>query len=91
METMPTDIQQTVLEIIAGQALLQVSDLTPEQTLSDIGIDSLALVESIFAIEEAFDIDVPFNANAPEQSDFDISTIGSIIAAVEKLVTEQAA
>jgi len=91
METMPPDIQQTVLEIIAEQAILQVSDLSPEQSLDDLGIDSLALVESIFAIEEAFDIDVPFNANAPEQSDFDISTIGSIVAAVKKLVTEQAA
>jgi len=88
---MPPDIQQTVLKIIAEQAILKVSDLSPEQSLDDLGIDSLALVESIFAIEEAFDIDVPFNANAPEQSDFDISTIGSIIAAVEKLVTEQAA
>jgi len=88
---MPPDIQQTVLKIIAEQAILKVSDLSPEQSLDDVGIDSLALVESIFAIEEAFDIDVPFNANAPEQSDFDISTIGSIIAAVKKLVTEQAA
>jgi len=89
MEAMPPDIQQTVLKIIAEQAILKVSDLSPEQSLDDLGIDSLALVESIFAIEEAFDIDVPFNANAPEQSDFDISTIGSIVAGVEKLVTEQ--
>jgi acyl carrier protein len=32
---------------------------------------------------------VPFNANEPNQSDFDISTIASIIAGVEKLVAEQ--
>ncbi|MEO1240101.1 MAG: acyl carrier protein, partial [Pseudomonadota bacterium] len=44
------------------------------------------LVESIFAIEEAFEIDVPFNANAPDQSAFDISTVGSIIAAVNDLI-----
>ncbi|MEL7462167.1 MAG: acyl carrier protein, partial [Pseudomonadota bacterium] len=50
------------------------------------GVDSLGLVESIFAIEEAFEIDVPFNANAPEQSDFDISTVGSIITAVKGLI-----
>ena len=37
------------------------------QTLDDLGIDSLGLVESIFAIEEAFDISVPFNANEPDE------------------------
>jgi hypothetical protein len=45
-------------------------------------------VESIFAIEEAFDIQVPFNANEPDQSDFDISSVAAIIAAVEGLVAE---
>ena len=35
----------------------------------------LGLVEAIFAIEEAFDIQVPFNANDPERSEFDISTV----------------
>ncbi len=54
-----------------------------------LGIDSLGVVESIFAIEEEFDIEVPFNANAPEQSDFDISSVASIILAVENLVAEQ--
>ncbi|MDE0766657.1 MAG: acyl carrier protein, partial [Amylibacter sp.] len=42
-----------------------------------------------FALEEEFDIEVPFNANAPAKSDFDISTVGSIVLAVEKLAMEQ--
>ena len=55
----------------------------------DIGIDSMGLVESIFAIEEEFDIAIPFNANEPEKSEFDVSTLGAIVNAVEKLVAEQ--
>ncbi|MDE3080168.1 MAG: acyl carrier protein [Paracoccaceae bacterium] len=87
---MAADVKDTVLSIIAQQAVLEVSDVKPEATLESLGIDSLGLVESIFAIEEAFDISVPFNANEPEQNaDFDISTVGSIVAAVEKLVAEQ--
>ena len=39
--------------------------MTPGRRFEDLGIDSLGLVESIFAIEEAFDIQVPFNANEP--------------------------
>ena len=60
--------------------------MTEDASLQELGIDSLAIVESIFALEECFDIEVPFNANAPEDSDFDISTVGSVIAAVERLV-----
>ena len=84
------DITQRVIAIIAGQAMLEPSDVTPECTLEELGIDSLGLVESIFAIEEAFDISVPFNANAPEEGDFDISTVASIISGVETLVKDQA-
>jgi acyl carrier protein len=62
-----------------------------DSTLESLGIDSLGLVESIFAIEEAFDITVPFNANEPEESDFDISSVASIIAGIEQLVAQQAA
>jgi len=82
-------IKDQVIAIIADQAMLEPSDIGMDQTLEDIGIDSLGLVESIFAIEENFDIQVPFNANAPEASEFDISTVGSIVAAVEQLIAEQ--
>ncbi len=85
-----TEIRDRIIQIIAEQAMLDPSELKLEMSPQDIGIDSLGLVESIFAIEEAFDISVPFNANEPEKSDFDISTLGAIIAAVEKLVAEKA-
>ncbi len=84
------DIAQRVIRIIAEQAVLDPSDVQPEMTLTDLGIDSLGLVESIFAIEEAFDINVPFNANDPTASDFDISSVASIIQAVGALVKAQA-
>ncbi|MGB0660418.1 MAG: acyl carrier protein [Mangrovicoccus sp.] len=83
------DVGQKVIEIIAEQAVLDVSDVSMDQSLEDLGIDSLGLVESIFAIEEAFDIQVPFNANDPSDSDFDISSVSSIVKAVEELVSEQ--
>ncbi|MEO0991710.1 MAG: acyl carrier protein, partial [Pseudomonadota bacterium] len=38
---------------------------------------------------EAFDIEVPFNANEPEASSFDISSVASIIKAVEDLIAQQ--
>ncbi len=86
---MTMSVKDKVIEIIAEQAVLEPGDVKMDQTLEDLGIDSLGLVESIFAIEEAFDIQVPFNANDPTDSDFDISSVASIVAAVEKLVEDQ--
>jgi len=82
-------VQNKVIEIIAEQAVLEPSDITLDSTLESLGIDSLGLVESIFAIEEAFDIQVPFNANNPSESDFDISSVESIIKGINTLVAEQ--
>ena len=59
------DIGAKVIDIIAEQAILEPDDVTLESTLESLGIDSMGLVESIFAIEEAFDIQIPFNANDP--------------------------
>ena len=83
-------VQDRVIRIIAEQAMLEPSDITPDSTLEDLGIDSLGLVESIFAIEEEFDISVPFNANNPSDSDFDISTVQAIIDGVNRLIREKA-
>ena len=85
------NLHEKVMEIIAQQAFLDVSEITLDSSPADLGLDSLGLVEAIFAIEEAFDISVPFNANDPGQSGFDLSTIGSIVAAVEGLVAQKAA
>ena len=82
-------IKDQVIAIIAEQAMLEPSDIRMDQTLQDIGIDSLGLVESIFAIEESFDISVPFNANDPQASTFDISSVAAIVGAVEQLIAEQ--
>lgn len=78
-----------VIAIIAEQAVLDPADVTPQSTLEELGIDSMGVVESIFAIEETFDISVPFNANNPQESDFDISTVATIVQGIERLRAEQ--
>ena len=83
-------IKDQVIAIIADQAMLEPADISMDNTLEDVGIDSLGLVECIFAIEEAFDITVPFNANDPAAGEFDISSIAAIVTAVENLKAAQA-
>jgi acyl carrier protein len=83
------DIRGKVIEIIADQAIVETSDVNDESTLEGLGIDSLGLVESIFAIEETFEIQVPFNANQPDESSFDLSSVATIIQGIETLIREQ--
>lgn len=86
---MSEEIRAKVHEILAEQAMIDPPDVSDEMTPEDLGIDSMGLVEAIFAIEEAFDIQVPFNANEPQKSDFDYSSVGAIVRAVNRLVDEQ--
>ena len=83
---MAQNVQDQVIAIIAEQAVMEPFEVSLEATLDELGIDSLGLVEAVFAIEETFDVQVPFNANDPKDSEFDISNVKSMIKAVEVLV-----
>lgn len=86
---MADSVSARVVEIIAEQAVLEVGDVSMDSTPEELGIDSLGLVESIFAIEEAFDIEVPYNANEPTKSEFDFSSVRAIVEAVKQLVSQR--
>ena len=79
-------IKEIVIKILAEQSLLETTEISENSTLEEIGIDSLALVEIIFSFFYSFNITISFNANDPTKSSFDISSISSIIKAVEELI-----
>ena len=83
---MSDDVSERVAQIIAEQAMLDPDAIKPDMALEDLGLDSLALVEVIFGIEEAFDISVPFNANEPAASEFNISKVAHIVDGVRSLI-----
>ena len=76
--------------ILAEHAMVELGEVMPSSTLESLGMDSLGLMESIFAIEEAFDISVPFNANVPGDSEFDISSVATMAEAIRRLRAAQA-
>lgn len=84
------EIEAVVIAILAKQLLLSPDEIAPDARIDDLGLDSLGKVEAIFALEERFGIHVPFNANAPEQPEFDFSTVGSVVRDVEALIARGA-
>ena len=87
---MPVDIEKKVIEIIAEQGDLDVADVRFDSTFDSLGIDSLGVVQAIFAIEETFDVAVPFNANTPEGYGVDMASVAAVIAAVKDLIAQKA-
>jgi acyl carrier protein len=83
---LPDPVETKVIDILAAQALIDPASINLDARLEDLGLDSLGLVEAIFAIEETFGLSVPFNANAPEASGFDITSVATVVAGVRQLI-----
>lgn len=82
---------QQVIEIIAKQAMVAPMQLAEATRLDDLNLDSMALVEVIFGLEEAFDISLAFNANDPRDAQQDFATIAAVVAMVDRLIAQKAA
>ena len=85
------EIEQAVIAILARQLLLPPEEIARDALIDDLGLDSLGKVEAIFALEEQFDIAIPFNANEPDQPDFDFTSVFNIVQGVERLIAAQTA
>jgi acyl carrier protein len=74
-----------ILDIVAQVSLVDRAILVLDAKVADLGITSLDMVEIIFALEEKFGIELPFNANTSAQG---YRTLGDVIAVVEKTIAE---
>ncbi len=72
-----------VLDIVAQKAMIDRAKLSPEAKLSDLQISSLDVVEIVFALEDKFQIQIPFNANS---TNMEFETVGQVVTIVEKLI-----
>ncbi len=72
-----------ILDIVAQKAMIDRAKLSPEAKLADLQISSLDVVEIVFALEDKFQIQIPFNANS---TNMEFQTVGEVIGVVEKLI-----
>lgn len=62
---------------------IPLSELDPEASMRDKGLDSLALAEFIFAVEDHFHVVVP-------DDDLSIVSLGGLATVVDQLLVEKA-
>lgn len=80
------EVREKILSILTEQAVLAPGEITLQSRPEDLGIDSLGLVEAIYALEDTFGIQIPYDANDPLRSGIDIATVGGIVGEIERLV-----
>jgi len=78
---MPQATIDEILDVVAQKAMIDRSKLTRDAKLTDLNVSSLDMVEVIFALEDKFGIELPFNANT---SAAEFETVSDVIAMVEK-------
>jgi len=76
-----SDVAERISAIIAKEVSIDPSEVKPESTLEDLKIESIDLVQIMFAIEEEFDIYL-----AEADVGFDVENVGQVVDAVEQLV-----
>lgn len=74
-----SDLEAKIYDIIVDKTPLTRDSLSRDAKISDLEISSLDFVEIVFAVEEEFDIEVPYNANS---LDSEFQTLGDIMDAV---------
>jgi len=82
------DVLDEVRQVISKQARIPIEQLTADTKLADVGIESLDVIEIVFALEEKFNVSLPFNANESAAAEFE--TIGKVADALKKVVKEKA-
>jgi acyl carrier protein len=81
------DVANGVIELVSGKVRNKHGPLQMSDALETLGLESLDVLELTFAIEEKFNIEIPFNAN----TEFDFKTVGELVRAVEGLVAKKTA
>ena len=76
------DTFETIRQVLSKKFELPEEKLSREQTLDNLGIDSLALAELMFLLEERFGVEI--SDNAP------ISSLQDVVNLVEGLKTASA-
>jgi acyl carrier protein len=81
---------QTIQHLLAAELSLDADTLDPARPLDELGIDSLAVIECMFKLEDEFGISVA-NQDANVRTVQDIANLVDRLVADKKLVPAESA
>lgn len=73
------EIRSDLAEIVNDVAGVATEDVQPDKSfVDDLGVDSLAMVEIIYACEDKFDVTIP------DEDSKNLKTVGDAVAYIER-------
>ena len=77
---------ESVQAILKANYGLSSDVVQPEARLEELAIDSLSVIEVMFAVEDEFKVTVPSEPPALQEQ---MKTVGDLVAYIDRLVAEQ--
>ena len=79
-------IEEQVLELIGEQAGINPQEISLLSKFEDLNLDSVAIVELIFLLEERFEISIPFEGLEESELKRNFYTVSNLINHLKGLV-----
>lgn len=76
---MPSPTFNTIADILQGEFHVAPADVRPGAALADLGLDSLALMEFVFAVEDAFHLRIPEDRLDPREAGITLQRLCEVI------------
>ena len=85
-----SSIEQKVLELVGEQAGIDPKEVSLNSKLEELNLDSVAIVELVFMLEETFNISIPFEGLDESELKRNFNTVSSLINLLEDLLQKNA-
>ena len=84
------NIEEKVLELVVKQTGIDPKQITLNRKLEDLNLDSVAIVELVFSLEETFDVSIPFEGLDESEIKKHFYTVSSLADHLKDLMQKNA-
>ena len=84
------NIEEKVLELVGKQTGIDPKQITLNTRFEDLNLDSVAIVELVFSLEETFDISIPFEGLDESEIKKHFYTVSSLADHIKDLLQKNA-
>ena len=84
------NIEEKVLELVGEQVGIDPQEIYLSSKLEDLNLDSVAIVELVFLLEEKFEISIPFEGLNESELKANFYSVSSLINHLKDLLQKNA-
>ena len=84
------NIEEKVLELVGKQTGIDPKQITLNTRFEDLNLDSVAIVELVFSLEETFDMSIPFEGLDESEIKKHFYTVSSLADHIKDLLQKNA-